>query len=100
VREDTVPDVTLSVQPVEAAMPRRPSKSERRAARFDALKAGARTGRELLDIAWDRLLAETVALSAVDPDKADRACRKLAPQIEAIALDTAREVARHADVTV
>jgi RNA polymerase-interacting CarD/CdnL/TRCF family regulator len=82
-------------------MPRKPSKSARRAARHQLRKSTARTGRQLLDCAWDWLLAELAALKEIDPDKADAACRHLADQIEQIARDTAKEVMRReADVAV
>jgi hypothetical protein len=80
-------------------MPRRPSKAARRAARYEERKAAARTGRQQFDAAVDFLLAEVTALKDLDPVKADTACSHWATQIEAIALDTAREVAR-ADVPV
>lgn len=98
-REATVPDVTHSHQLVEAGMARKPSKAARRAHRYELRKHAARTGRQLLDAAIDLLLADLTTLKDLDPAKADNACRHLAAQIEAIAQDTAREVAR-ADVTV
>lgn len=81
-------------------MAARPTKAERRDARFGRRKQAARTGRQLLDIAWDRLLAEMEALRKHAPDKADQACRNLAEQIEGIALDTAKEAAREAGIAV
>lgn len=81
-------------------MARKPTKGERRVQRHQQRKTAARTGRQLLDVAWDWLLAEMTALKDVNPGKADQACRNLAEQIEQIAHNFAEEAAREADVAV
>lgn len=68
--------------------------AERRDAAYQKRKQEARTGQQLLHVAWARLLSEMTRLKNVDPGKADQACRALAPQIEQIALDTAKEADR------
>lgn len=81
-------------------MSRRLSRAERRVQRFRDRQRTARTGRQLLDVAWDWLLAEMTALGKIAPEAEDRACRDLADQIESVAISTAQEVARHDHVPV
>jgi RNA polymerase-interacting CarD/CdnL/TRCF family regulator len=74
-------------------MGRKPSKAVRRLARYQQRKQAAETGRQLLDAAWDLMLAALTGLAKADPAKADGACRDLAHQLETVAIDIGKEEA-------
>lgn len=66
-------------------MPRKPSRTARRAAYYSALVESAPTATAALDAAWNWMTAVLAGLEQHDPVKADKARRSLTEQLSTFA---------------